>query len=623
MAPFSGLLSAVSKAVPFVGGDTNVNDTEYQEPLLTDSDSAGYLGEGESAGKTSMQSSDVHRSVRQSNSDTNICAPSEAKTVASVGLSSPGAGLRPARPRGQRSSSNSQIERSSFARGTVNPETIRQRQIMARLSNLQRSGTLKRSKSRSRSGTGTPVAKTNQLTKAFEWRSATRSLSDPDLQSQLDTPSRPDLGKSLKTCLKQKAKSANTTPPIGPATAARSSVENQKLRRVKTVDFERANSESFPSQQEAPISTGDHRQARGRKVPERLNSCPGAALLARRLPACPAVTRTDVHVIAIAPSSSRSTGLDTSDQDNFQQADPATPTMQIVESGNGSYEVVWDDVPPEHSARTRRRSSSASQALEAASAGTKGLERVNTKLTEWCGTWNTPFDSSKPIVVVFPYDDGRRPHFECAIVDDEDIDILAPPNSERVSAVHSRRPSRPTSARISRAASHDESDEPKVTRDILVDDTTTSLEEALVVPDPEAWSAHLVAARRKLGVPSPERKLSNVEEADLKFRNHRDSLTLTHGRLVDSSGVRPELFAYGDSIKVAKKRMHARNHEHADRLKSKSEPEQHVDDEAATIPPLPVVKAHATEALTRGAPTLILRHAKSASGRHIRIEESV
>jgi hypothetical protein len=245
MAPFSGLLSAVSKAIPVVSGDTNVNDTEHQEPLLIDSDSAGYLGEGESAGKTSMQSSDVHRSVRQSNSDTNLRAPSEANIVASIGLSSPGAGLRPPRPRSQRSSSNSQIERSSFARSTVNPETIRQRQIMARLSNLQRSDALKRSKSRSRSGTGTPAAKNHQPTKAFKWRSSTRSLSDPDLRSQLDTPSRPDLGKPLKTCLKQKAKSANTTPPMEPVTAARSSVENQKLRRVKTVDFEKANSESF------------------------------------------------------------------------------------------------------------------------------------------------------------------------------------------------------------------------------------------------------------------------------------------------------------------------------------------------------------------------------------------
>ena len=90
-----------------------------------------------------------------------------------------------------------------------------------------------------------------------------------------------------------------------------------------------------------------------------------------------------------------------------------------------------------------------------------------------------------------------------------------------------------------------------------------------------------------------------------------------------------DLFGYGvfkidkDSVKIAKKRMHARNHMHAHRVESKSEPEQHADGEAATIPPLPVVKAHAAEALTHGAPAPILRHTKSASGRHIRIEESL
>lgn len=624
MAPFSGLLSAVSKVVPFVGGDTNVDDTEDHEPLSTDSDSAGYLDEDESTRKDSIQSAYVHLSVRQSSSDTGLQAQAEARDVTTIATPSPVAGLRPSRLKGQRSFSNSQIETRSFARGTVSPETIRQRHIMARLSNLQRSDALKRSKFRSGSGTSIPLVKGDEATNAFEWRSSARSISDPDLQLPVKTPRRLDLGTPLKTCLKQKAKSANTTPPNEAATAVRSSVENQKLRRVKTVDFEEAISRSLTQQQRDPTSTSDHRRARDKKVPELLHSCPGAVLLARRSPACPPVTRTDVHVIAIAPSSLRSTNpdLQTTDQGDLQETDPATPIMQIVQSGNGSYEVVWDDVPPEHRARTERRNSSASQALEAASAGTKGLERVNTKLTEWSGTWNSPFDSFKPSIVVFPGDDGRRPQFECTLVDDEDIDILAPPNSERVSAVHSRRPSRPASTQMSRVASHDNSSEPVVPKDVPNDDTTITLE-APPVPDPEAWSAHLVTARRKLGVPCPDRKLSNVEEADLKFRNHRDSLTLAHGRLVDIGGVRPELLGHRDYVRIAKKRMHVGNRKHGHRLESKSESGQHADGEAATIPPLSVVKDHAAEALTHGAPAPILRHAKSASGRHIRIEEQL
>ncbi|KAF1933016.1 uncharacterized protein M421DRAFT_53318 [Didymella exigua CBS 183.55] len=455
-----------------------------------------------------------------------------------------------------------------------------------------------------------------------EWHSCIRSNSDPYSCSSPRAFSRPDLRKPLKTCLKRKAKSANTTPPNEATASIESSVDNQKLRRVKTVDFEKPISESLPTHEKASRNASDYRGTRVGKAPGRGYSCPGAALLARRSPAYPAMTRTDVQVIAIAPVLSNFPAMNATDQAEVEETDPATATMQIGEPGNGSYEVVWDDIPPEQNVSTRWRSSSASQALEAASVGTRGLERVNTKLTEWSGTWNMPPESFKPIIVIFPDDDDRRPHFECAVVDDEDIEISAPPNSERVSAAHSRRSSQPASARMSRATSHEELYGPP----LPVDNGANSPEATLVVPDPVvpvAWSAHLAAARRKLGVPSKERKLSNVEEADLKFRNHRDSVTLAHSRLINSSGVRPELFAHRDSVTIAKKRMHAKNHQHAHRLRSKSEHAQQTDGEAAMMPTALVVKAHAAEALRQGKPAPILRQTKSVSGQHIRTEGSL
>lgn len=627
MASISGLLGAVSKAVPFVSGDRAADETEGCELLLADSDSAGYLGEDEGTGEKPKAST-----VRKSSSDTGLREQTRAENaVANLSpisplldqRSNPHTSLRSPRAKGHRSSSNSQIETRSRAKGMISSETTRQWEIMARLSDVKHTDALKRSKHRCGSGTNSPVASGEGLKNTFEWRSSIRPNSDPDLRTSSRASSRPDLRKPLKTCLKHKAKSANATPPNETTTMTKSSVENQELRRVKTVDFEKAISQPLPPQERATDSSTKHRRTRPGKPPRRGNSCPGTALLDRRSPAYPAVTRTDVHVIAIAPSSSKSAELNTTDQGVVEEADPATPTMQIVESGNGSYEVVWDDVPPEHSARTRRRSSSASQALEAASAGTRGLERVNTKLTEWSGAWNTPSDSFKPTIIVFPDDDDRRPHFECAIVDDEDIEIFAPPNSERVSAVHSRRPSRPASARISRAPSHDESSVTTLSQDTPLDNSSTPAEQTLVMPELEAWSAHLVAARRKLGVPSPERKLSNVEEAELKFCSHRDSVTLAHSRLINSSGVRPELFTHRDSVTMAKERMHAKHHQHAHRLESKSEPGQQTEDGAAVVPPLPVVKAHAAEALKHGVPAPILRQAKSASGRHIRIKEQL
>jgi hypothetical protein len=263
--------------------------------------------------------------------------------------------------------------------------------------------------------------------------------------------------------------------------------------------------------------------------------------------------------------------------EEIEDADPAIRTMQIGESNNGDHEVIWDDVPTEHSARTRRRSSSASQVLEAVGlTATRGLERVNTKLTEWSDTWKTSSDSFKPTIVVYPDDDDRRPQFKCTIMDGEDIEMFAPPNSERVSPIHSRHHSRPISAQMSRAAFQDGSSTAASAQETSLEEPIYNTDQPLVVPDPDAWSAHLVTARRKPGAFSPKRKLSNIEEADVKFRNLPGFVAVAHSRLTHSE-VRPELFAHRDSLLMAKQRMPARNHaapalRHMHRPKSRSEP---------------------------------------------------
>lgn len=440
-----------------------------------------------------------------------------------------------------------------------------------------------------------------------------RSSSDSDLGTSSRASSGYESRKPLKTCWKHKAKSANTTLPDETTTVARSSSEIQKLRRVKTVDFEKDISPSSNSRKKVPSGNTEHQKTNSRRASMRGDLCPGTALIARRTLACPAVTRTDVHVVTIGSSSSKAAGMDRTDQCEIEAADPATPTMPIVEWGNEDYEVFRDDGPPEHNVRTTRHESLVDQA--------QGLDCVNTKLTEWSGDWNTPACSFKPTVVAFPGNDRRRARFERDIVDDENIDIFAPPNSERVSAAHSRHISRRPSARMSRATSNDNFSEPTLPRDTFLDNPSTRAGQTLVVPNPEAWSALLMKARRKRGVSSPERKLSNVEETDLKFRNHRDSVALAHSRLVQAGVVRPELFAHEDPGKMAKRRMHVKTLQHAHRKESKSDSNRQSGNEAVAMPPLPVVKAHAAAALQHGAPRPILRQSKSASGRHIRIEE--
>lgn len=453
------------------------------------------------------------------------------------------------------------------------------------------------------------------------WRSSIRSNSDPDMRNAFKASNRPGANKPLKTCLKQKAKSANATPPNEPVVDLTHSLEYQKLRRMKTVDFEEVISKPMPSRRRAPNAAVEQYQNKLKEASKRTTLCPGTAMLTRRLPACPAVTRTDVHVIAITPALSNPTGMNSTQPGKAEEVDPTTPTMQIVESNNGSYEVIWDDVPSEYSTKTRKLSSSAGQALEAInSTATKGLERVNMKLTEWSGTWNIPSDFFKPAIVVFPDDDGRRPHFECAIMDDEDMEIFAPPNSEKVSVSHSRQTSLPVTAQMSRAASQDGSCAVTFPRGTSCDDTAFSTEQGLLVLDPDAWSDHLVAGHQKLGAPNSERKLSNMEEADVKFRNHRDSVAIAHSHLIHFGGVRPELFTRRDSITMAKKRMQAGTHKQ--RTGSKSEPGPLVDDRgAATVPLLPIVKAHAAEALKRNPATILRRLSDTADPQHIRIKD--
>ncbi|KAF1355699.1 hypothetical protein EJ07DRAFT_158325 [Lizonia empirigonia] len=625
----SGLINAISKAIPYV----KIQETEDHGPWVAESD-PGYLGEDEGRKKELRQPNDTLRSMRKPNSDVGLrkrtseeesTAESAEVTFSLSPLTTSSAPLRSPRLTGHRSSSSPQIKTDSRSKAPTCPcsGTIRHQTVVTKLSDLSRTIS---------SGSGLHIhensvsgpAKDEEARTTFERSSSLRRNSESDLRKACGLSSNPDIHKLLKTCLQQKAKSASTTPPNGCATGTTSLPENQKLRRAKTVDFEDARSKSASSRMRNPSRAREHPRSRSGRILKQIPSCPGTAELTRCSPAGPAVTRTDVHVIAIAPTWSKFAARDPS-QPKDEEADPATPTMQTVESSNGIYEVIWDDVPEEQNASVRRHSSSA-QALEViGSTATKGLERVNTKLTEWSGTWNTPSDSFKPTIVVSPDDNGCGPQSECAVVN-EGMEIFAPPNSERVSAVHSRHPSRPVSAPMSRAASRDGLSVTGISPDNISVNPNVMKEHTLIVPDPDAWSTHLAAARQNLGAPSSERKLSNIDEADMKFRNHRDSVTIAHSRLICSGGVRPELFAHRDSVSIAKKRMHAQNYassvrKHAHRPESQSESGNTQSDCTSGNPPLPIVKAHAAEALKKGTPASILRSPASSTPQHVRIEE--
>ncbi|PSN67412.1 hypothetical protein BS50DRAFT_574111 [Corynespora cassiicola Philippines] len=501
---------------------------------------------------------------------------------------------------------------------------------------------------RSARATSTPFQWTNPQSPepGFMWFPV-RTKSDPSTSSKaLPRPKIPGKDLPLKPIMKKKSKSATATPPDEFNASSVDSSKSQKLRRVKTVDFEESSkkllklpplkawsSETDPNPSAGNVSAPERRSSRGGSKQEKPadKSKPSPPFYRRPVkstPADPAITRTDVHVVAIAPSWCAED--DIPDEGGI---DPATPTMQIVESKSGCYEVIWDDVPSEYDVRSRRRSSSAGQVLQSVgSTAARGLDRVNSKLTEWSwgrGTSSSSSPSSpsfNPQIVVFPGDDSRAPQYDCTI-DDEDLIIIAPPNSEMTSATPSSRPSRPASAPTSRSASYEEPQLDSTMGDGWVgNDKRDSIQEPLMFPNPEAGTARkLLTPNRGTKRPPSFRRLSNIEENEMKFRGHGDSVALAHSRVINAGGVSPGLFKHRDSVALVRKRMHARNHAISNAIKiphsrdSSSEPLNDMN-ETRPLPSPSAVKSKAAKALKNSDPASMLLPQVSSS-RHIRIVE--
>ncbi|KAF2852750.1 hypothetical protein T440DRAFT_525131 [Plenodomus tracheiphilus IPT5] len=461
----------------------------------------------------------------------------------------------------------------------------------------------------------------------------TRSASYQD-RKKTDTKSNSS-DQPLKPCIKTKAKSTPTSPP-GEPQSPKIEDGTQSLRRVKTVDFDENGSKqrvtlptlvpTNPVGSFRDLKSHQQKINLGRSTAQKRSIYPIKFNASKGTPADPAVTRTDVHIFAIAPSPNAA------GYSNEDGVDPATPTMQVVESKAGRHEVIWDNVSPERSIRSgERRSSSAEQALEKVTChGKRGLDRVNTKLTDWSGTWNSPSSSFKPTIVVFPDDDTRTRQYDCAIDDDDDLTVLAPPNSQRTSAGPSRHQSRPASAPTTRMGSEEDEALEVVPQDlspVSIDEWAAYPEESLVVPDPDGHAGRMSHTnRRKAQIPAI-RKLSNIDDADLKFRGHRDSVTIAHSRLVRTGCASPELFAHRDSVAKARKRMHARNHatsaaRNATRMEKLQPDALSLEDDGLPVVSLETVKEHALQALKKSSSASMLRTPEEpATQRHIKILE--
>ncbi|KAF7443607.1 hypothetical protein A1F99_116810 [Pyrenophora tritici-repentis] len=632
------------------------DETSPTTPLTSNATREDNISTGNNESAKSISTTGPRRSIARSASETVVPSQTHSERLTAITVLNtvhfkegerrvtnvpqhlPRAALQPPRRATQRSISNSRLELSSPNPDAATPFTALQKQHKEQAkfatSRLPRPARARLESSLSGPATRSRPSPTRST--------ALRSSSDPDLTKAFANPRTRDRNVPLKPCIKKKAGSVIAPPPEefqhGKVTAG-----SRTLRRVKTVDFEGNGSSSsfslspghFTQDRPNPLSRNNSEKTTRRasvtkKIAKTSPSCPNTIGTTKSSVADTAVTRTDVHVIAIAPQ------WDAQDVTNDEDIDPATPTMQIIETKSASYEIVWDDVPPEHSARIiGRRSSSASHALEAAAPGApRGLERVNSKLACWSGTWNTPSEKFKPTIVVFPDDDGRSAYHDCAIEVDDELLVSAPPNSQMTSCTSSRfpscPPSRTASAPMTRTASKEEmtfSDALRDTLPQLPEHLPPVLEQALPTPDGEVR----IGGGRDMKPAIGFRKLSNVDEADTRFRGHRDSVTMAHSRLVRSGGVSAELFAHRDSISIGKKRIHARNHATSAvraiprRRETICEMRNFLDDDdmsGVSMPAADLVKERAAQALRNSSsPSMLRPPQQTPNQRHIRIVE--
>jgi hypothetical protein len=385
-----------------------------------------------------------------------------------------------------------------------------------------------------------PVSSQLKYIRGFKWYPV-RSFSDSSSTAYIQPkPAKRAKDLPLKPCMKHKSKSVATSPSIEHDTVYGLFVD-EPMKKAKSVDFELVAKTSFAvpllrvwEERTEAGSPYRRRSRRGNErdighllSPRRIESCPG--FHAKSRPADSAITRTDVHVVAVVPPS-EAAPVGTLGR---RQSPTVTPTIQIVESKQGRYEVIWDDVPKEQDALKDRRTSSAGLSLQAATTtSAEGLQRVNSKLSEW--SWHEDKQAMlyTPQVVVYPDSDGH-PVLDRPVLTDH-LMVFAPPNSEA---------SKTTSARTSRSASFLEANSPEPEEAPSETDDGATGVHAILHDDAYPRSASLGygirSSRGQKRLPS-KRRLSNMPVSGLTFRRHKDSVVLAKQHFRQARGISPE-----------------------------------------------------------------------------------
>ncbi|KAJ9662560.1 hypothetical protein H2201_006048 [Coniosporium apollinis] len=282
-----------------------------------------------------------------------------------------------------------------------------------------------------------------------------------------------------------------------------------------------------------------------------------------------ATTLTDV----LALPSTTSSISDKSKSLSQKTSSISNSTVQIVESRNGVFEVVWDDSDPDESDEDQPEPSRSQFFQESESEYTRtdestgpslaGLHRVNSKLANW--SWNDDSDDGrnrvgrcrfKPEVQVFTGE--LSPDSEVA-----HLDLHAPPSSKLPSEHPSREGSRlpaPRRPDLAIPAIEDETGHSEFTITSLEEideDHETGQTSLATVPGPyvDNKSGQVAANSRRRQLSNLVRRLSNLPEKDEHFKSHRDSLVLSRKQFYHEVSSK-----HLDSIAVAKERLKRKLH---------------------------------------------------------------
>ncbi|KAF2457912.1 hypothetical protein BDY21DRAFT_19062 [Lineolata rhizophorae] len=311
----------------------------------------------------------------------------------------------------------------------------------------------------------------------------------------------------------------------------------------------------------------------------------------------PATTRSDVRVVSLTPGL-HDISVGSGATEVAQARPPKLSIVQLIESENSAYEILWEGTESGSSAGSGRESTSwcgcengnheCFMLSNPLAQRPHGLEAINAKLSEW--SWE---NQQEPVRREPQFGHGRPdedvqhhhhdlPKFSTATKDgrliysNNDPILIAPANTQQHSAINTKEHSRQTSQHVSfgptrensppaslvGTSSNDPSDQAREAEDALGELRRPSRGKNKV-SDPSDHRGERFGTA--IGASSGRRRMSrapsNTASDAWSFLGHRDSLALAHERIMKVNNEhQPIITPRKDSVSIAKSKKMKKTH---------------------------------------------------------------